>query len=273
MSNLWVRMALLLILRNQAPRSDLLNEITAARMSEPRCPGKNSAVLNWYRLPHPETGRFVGNFDVCPACCRSLETLFPALRGTFRLSNLVNPSIRRTCDLDHHSSNFANYIDALEIIANQAREFHRPPNMLRFVELVKELSSLPECTRDHLKLNQPWHFMPHLPEFTVCEACYDEVVYPAISGGSTLADEFHRTMQLPTTYDPMGASCQLYSPRMRDVFEACCRRNDFQTLRAEVLHRVKVEKDLRRMMHTKALPQELKEQEILRLLAEWQRLE
>ena len=127
------------------------------------------------------------------------------------------------CDLRVESKRFAKYVDHLEEISNQANFYRRPPNMLRFVQFAQKMSEFRECTRDDMVLDQPWHFMPHLPEFTVCEECYNDVVWPAAAAGSEVAGSFNRTLQM-LPQSPMGTSCQLYSERMRELFEGACRR-------------------------------------------------
>ncbi|MCJ1392285.1 hypothetical protein MMC18_005152 [Xylographa bjoerkii] len=271
----WVRMAWLQLLSNKAPNPNIVHHIIEAVSNEPPCPGKAGAVRNWYRLHDPETNRLVSNFDVCPYCVRSIETLFPNLKSTFHLTPLSNPSQKRMCDLRVESKRFAKYVDHLEEISNQASLYRRPPNMLRFVQYAQKMSESRECTRDDMVLGQPWHFMPHLPEFTVCEECYNDVVWPATAAGSEVAGSFNRTLQLLPP-SAMGTSCQLYSGRMRELFEGACRRNDWAGLRAAVLQRVMVEKDLQgRVAYAKmyGAGQDKVAEEVQRLVEEWKRWE
>ena len=85
--------------------------------------------------------------------------------------------------------------------------------------------------------------MPQIPELTVCEECYDEVIWPLIEAGSALAGRFNRTLQLVASSN-VGVSCQLYSRRTRKVFEEACRRDDFTGLRNAALHRWRVEREV-----------------------------
>ncbi|MCJ1473269.1 hypothetical protein MMC13_001920 [Lambiella insularis] len=275
MSIPWVRMAWLLVLQNKAPHPNVVHHIIQAIASEPPCPGKEGAVRNWYRLYDPETNRLVSSFVVCPYCARSLETIFPNLQGTLHLTQSSAPSQRRVCDLRVDSKRFAKYVDLLEEVSTQASIHRRPPNMLRFVQHVHTMAEVRECTRDDMVLDQPWHFMPHLPEFTVCEECYNEAVWPAIANGSEVAGAFNRTLQLMPP-SAMGKSCQLYSDRMRQIFRDACRRNDWVGLRTAVMHRVRVERDLQGRLaqltvHGDARPGVA--EEVRGLVAEWKRWE
>ena len=242
----WIRMAWLLILQNKTNRSNLVHEMMEIVTQEPKCPGKSGPTRNWYRLHDPETNRLVPNFDVCSYCTRSMETLFPNLYGSFhQVRTGENPNQPRTCALRSDSPRFAKYVDMLDEISNQAYEYRRPPNMLRFVQLARKFASIRECNRDDMLLDHVWHYMPHLPEFTVCEECYEDVVWPAAVAGSELADQFHgRPQLLPPAFARGGVSCQLYSPRMRNVFRDACARGDFVMLKKEAVKRWQVERDL-----------------------------
>jgi len=87
--------------------------------------------------------------------------------------------------------------------------------------------------------------MAGLPEFTVCEECYDAVVWPLVEEDSNkkkseVADNFIRKRQIRPV-----ASCQLYSNRMREVFRRACRRNDMGYLEAKVKERLVAQADIK----------------------------
>lgn len=46
-----------------------------------------------------------------------------------------------------------------------------------------------------------WHHLPQLPEFTVCDDCYHDVVWPAITSGSELAGQFTRVVHRENPVD------------------------------------------------------------------------
>lgn len=238
-SNPWVRMAWLLTLKHQRPDVQILYELAKVAVRELPCPGKFGARGPWFHLTDPVAGMTVSNFDVCPYCVRSLETIFPTLHGLFQhMPSAAQHS--RICDLRSDSKRFATYVDTLEEIANRAVHTHKHPDTRRFVDLARTMALIRECPRDDMIVGQLWHIMPQIPELTVCEECYDEVVWPLIETGSPLAAQFNRTMQLVAPPD-VGVSCQLYSPRMRKLFEEACRRDDFVGLRNAALQRWRVE--------------------------------
>lgn len=269
----WVRMAWLLVLQNRDTHLDVVQKVIDNIAKEESCPGRTGAVRNWFRLYDSEANRLISTFDVCPQCVRHLEAIFPKLKGQFIPAQMSNPLQKRTCDLSRESRRFATYVDTLEEVSKQASEYRRAPNMLRFVRLVQKMANTRECTRDNMVLGQPWHFISHLPEFTVCEECYDAVVWPELSAGSELAANFNRTLQLLPP-SAMGTSCQLYSQRMRDMFLSCCRRNDRAGLRQSVLQRVRVERDLQgRLAKVRMYGGGDGPEEVGRLVEEWRRWE
>ena len=269
----WFRMAWLLITKHKSPDLSLIYALADVSAREPPCPGKLGAYGDWYRVLDPESGRHISSFDGCSCCVRSLETLFPALRGIFQKVHLHHSPQKRTCDLRSDSKRFARYVDLLEEAANQAVDYRRPPNMLRFTGHVKKMALSYECGKDDLLLNRSWHIMPQLPEFTVCEECYNEVVWPAIRDGSTLASQFNRTLQVVTP-PHMGVSCQLYSSRMRRVFQDAQERNDFYHLRNTAVQRRLVERDLQqRHALAQTYPPEDRARALASLMEEWKKWE
>jgi hypothetical protein len=267
-------MAWLLVLRNKAPVR-LVHEVMNVIANEPSCPGKDGIAKKWFRPFDPESNKLVSGFDACSSCIGSIEAILPNLQGVFRVAQALPVSQPRSCALRFDSNRFAGYIDLLEDISNQAAYYRRPPNMLRFITLAREMSDVRECLRDDQLRDATWFYIPHLPELTACEECYKLVVWPQISVGSDVAAMFNRNLRLlPSHPSPVNASCQLYSLRMREAFERACRTGDFTTLRARALARVSVERDLQRQLaHVKALPVEVRAAEGEKLVAEWKRWE
>ncbi|KAL9117776.1 MAG: hypothetical protein Q9187_005683 [Circinaria calcarea] len=272
----WVRIAWLLIVKQGMPHVNLLHALTNINVNELECPGKTGAPRNWYYLYDADTGRAVSNFDVCPYCVRSLETIFPAVRGIFFPAEIINPNQRRTCDLRSDSRRFAGYIDLIELIVEQQAKYKIPPNMYPFVQMAKKMSLVRECPRDDMMQNWPWQFHPHLPDFTICRECFEEVVRPLDNAGSTLAGQINKRMEsLPPPPDGNGRSCYLYSERMRDVFREACKRDDFQMLRSAAMQRFIAERDLKgklRYLKTLGDGNGVRE-EIARLTEEWKKWE
>ena len=239
----WMRMAWLMTLSQKRPDVNLLYAMAEVVAYEPPCPGKAQAVRDWYKINDPDTGRHVSNFNVCPYCVRNVETLFPVLRGVFYKSRTHHSAQERVCDLRVDSQRYSCYVDFLEETANQAIQFRRPPNTLRFVEFAKRMVVNQECPREDILRGRAWYIIPYIPEFTICEECYDLIVCRAIEQGSSLASQFTRKPQFVAP-PHVGVSCQLYSAKMKNVFREACEKNDFQHLRGIAVQRHAAERNL-----------------------------
>lgn len=269
----WVRMAWTSSLNKRHRDMELLYEMADIVAHEPPCPGKVEDVREWYRLIDTETGKSVPDFQVCPQCVRSLETMHPTLRGVFHRSHGHRHRSERTCSMRTDSKRFMTYIDLLTDTAKQAEEYRRPPNMFRFVDLAHRIAGIPECSRDDMLLDQEWYIIPNLPELTVCEDCYEEAVWPAIKRNSPIAIEFKRHPKFVAP-SHVGVSCQLYSPRMRKIFQEACQRDDMHILKNAAIQRYRVEKDLQaRNAEVQKWPKEERIREVARLVEEWKRWE
>lgn len=171
------------------------------------------------------------------------------------------------------SKRFATYLNLLSDIAKHAEEYRCPPKMFRFISLAQRIAGVPDCSRDDMLLDQEWYIIPGLPELTVCEDCYDEAVWPAIKCDLPVATDFKRH---PKSVAPpyVGISCQLYSPRMRSIFQEACQKDDMQMLRNAAIGRYRVEKDLQaRNLEVQKWPKEERMREMARLSEEWRRWE
>ncbi|EGE04704.1 hypothetical protein TEQG_03878 [Trichophyton equinum CBS 127.97] len=238
------------------------------------CPGRTPSTQTWYRVIDPDTGRLMPNFNACASCFRNVRILMPSLRDSFQPSST---SQERTCDLHCGSTRFIQYLDLLDVAATRHR--HDPghkPDLRDFIRYAKRKNRIYDCPRDHLIVG-PWHGIDELPEFTVCEDCYDDVVWPF--GNSPVASLVSPTVQMtPDRAGPASrqASCQLYSPRMRMMFREAVRRSDFGYLRAAVLARYQAENAFREnkrlLMEDVSLGYD-RDAELRKNAAEWRRWE
>ena len=124
---------------------------------------------------------------------------------------------------------FSLYLDKILDMHDKAHSSRKGPDPMPFINLVERKLRVRECERDNMLLNGLWHFMPSLPDFTVCEDCYEEIVEPEVKKNSDVAMRFNRTLQ-PAYGEGIGTSCQLYSRRMRKVFRSAVKDNDLKYL-------------------------------------------
>jgi len=170
-------------------------------------------------------GLFVRGFSICYSDVKKIERLFPNLSGMFVPVPHRASYEKQVCAIRTDGNRFGVYLDALVSTHEKAVASRRPVDPLPFIELVEKRQRLRECTKDSMILNQLWHYIPNVPELTVCEDCFETVVEPEIKNNKALATRFNRTVQ-PAYGETFGSSCQLYSPRMRSVFRRAVRDND-----------------------------------------------
>ncbi|GIC89332.1 uncharacterized protein Aud_005745 [Aspergillus udagawae] len=276
MSEPWTRLAWMQTIKKQYETLDMLEQITRPPPGSKPCTGRIISDQFWYRIIDPETGMYLPKFNVCSTCIRNLRILMPQHRETFTRSTTMQEQV---CDFVADSPRFVQYIDLLDIAANRA-ELERSPrtDMTEFLAYARRKVVLQDCRRDRPVLGM-WYYMPQLPEFTVCEDCYDDVVWPLVKANKPIAREFLTRMRLAPGDAPTRcreASCQLYSPRIRAKFRDAVQRNDLAYLKLIALKRYDVEQHIREQRE-ELLEEERKgydcDAELRRTLLEWRRWE
>lgn len=256
----WIRLATQMTMNENRPNLELLTALAKTTAKQRPCmEGRPIARHHWYRLEDDQTSKHIPDFNVCQHCVYSLESIFPVLEEVFYVSRGHHGEAKeRVCSLRSDGHNFVQYIDVLDQVAAEARRSHKEPNTAPLARLVKKLTQEPEspktrtppksssnqivpkCPRDQMLRNLPWHIHPHIPEFTICPSCYTDVVLPAVTDGSSIARAID---QSPHKVD-QGASCHLYSSRMRTVFNEACEDDDFEHLRHTAHKRHLLQQDL-----------------------------
>ncbi|KAE8149155.1 hypothetical protein BDV25DRAFT_6718 [Aspergillus avenaceus] len=246
MSEPWTRLAWVQTVKKQLDHMHLLCQITQPPLGTQPCTGRVTSKQNWYRVVDPSTGMFLPKFNACSACVRNLRILMPPHQDTFKHGSAVQEAI---CDFVTDSPRFVRYIDHLDLAANRAEHDHSPqPDLSDFMAYARRKVVLRDCRRDRVALNT-WYYMPNLPDFTVCEDCYDDAVWPLVRANYPIARKFSSMMRLPPGEGPTRcreASCQLYSPRMRLKFREAVEENDLTYLNKIALRRYVAEQRYRK---------------------------
>ncbi|KAJ4297563.1 hypothetical protein N0V90_005455 [Kalmusia sp. IMI 367209] len=257
-SSPWMRLAWLLTIKQRRQSLDLLYNLASITELERQCPGDRELGTDhiaWFGISDPRDGIHVANFAICPCDLKMVETLFPSMIGYFTRLPASSPyaiPTPYTCSLRIKSRRFPKYLDLLVELDAEAQLLGQHPNIHRFVQLARENAYKNECARDKQLLRKPWHFITSLPEFTVCQECFDELIWPGITSTSghppsTIPNLFNRTIQPVPGEDPeVGSSCCLYSPRMRKVWERSVQEEDFGYLKRKVLERKRAEMKISR---------------------------
>ncbi len=251
-SSPWSRLAWLLTIEQRRKSLDLIYAIADVMdyVASP-CPGDREAGgedrVSWYGIPNQRDGTHVANFAICSSDRRMLEALLPSLRGCFTKipRGYTGTSDRYVCSLRTSSPRSAKYLDLLVELGTEAESSGQLPDLNRFIKLVRESSFKGECARYKPLFRKPWHFIPSLPEFTVCEQCYDEVIWPATQSKTTsspIPHMFNKSIQLvPGEDSDVGSSCCLWSPRMREVWRETIKYDDFSYLKSQARERKRAE--------------------------------
>ncbi|OQE31847.1 hypothetical protein PENSTE_c001G08562 [Penicillium steckii] len=240
-SNPWTRLAWTQMIKKKHDSLEVLYQMTRPPPGTRRCPGRIITNQTWHRVVDPDTGLYLPRFQVCGSCTRKVRILMPAHRDTF--THCPEPK-ERVCDFVPNSPRFVQFIDLLDTSATRAeKDPSRRPDIREFLSYARRKVVLRDCRRDRPVMST-WHYIPSLPELSVCEDCYDEVVWPLAKSNHAIARMFSTSMRLLPGDGPnrcREASCQLYSSRMRNLFRDATSKDDFQALKNISLRRFEAE--------------------------------
>ncbi|KAK8165653.1 hypothetical protein BKA80DRAFT_202622 [Phyllosticta citrichinensis] len=245
----WFRIAWLLTLQEKREDLGLLRALAGVDGEEKECPDKHRAHRPWYSLPNKYNDGFIANLHVCQHCVRCVDALMPALRGAFQREPPTSPAPTKfLCSLRTSSRRFPKYLDALLDVQASAskRRTGGVPDLAPFADLAQDIAWKAECQRDAPLLGALWHVIPGVPDFTVCEECYDEAVWPLARAGSKVAGMVTGALQYVDGAQELGVgrSCQLYSARMRRAWTRACRDDDLGPFLRRVRERRAAERDI-----------------------------
>lgn len=244
-SNAWVRLAWTQMIKKQHDSLEMLYQMTRPPPGTRPCPGRTITGQTWHRVIDPDTGLYLPRFQVCGTCARKVRILMPAHRDTFQ--HCPEPS-ERVCDFVTNSPRFVQFIDLLDSAATRAElEPSRRPDTREFLSYARRKVVLRDCRRDRPTMST-WHYIPALPELSVCEDCYDEVVWPLAKNNHSIARMFSTSMRLLPGDGPnrcREATCQLYSSRVRARFRDAVLKGDFSALKSVALRRFEAEQRFR----------------------------
>ncbi|KIW81874.1 hypothetical protein Z517_04900 [Fonsecaea pedrosoi CBS 271.37] len=250
MSYPWLRVAWLQSIRQDRKDLTLVWQIANGPPAGTKpCAGNKADVRRWYHLTDPRTKKPVDNFDICSACVRNIDLIFPTLQFCVFDRPQEKKEQEKICNLNTNSRHFLPILNELERLAERSKETMRHRDFQEFVDFVRRVSRNRHCVKDTLLATQSWHFISDLPEFTICEECFEEVVWPLRD--RPIARDVSKTLKLVPVLRKnsslRGTSCQLYSDRMRRIFHDAVNRNDFESLKSAARYRYNMEHRLQEM--------------------------
>ncbi|KAK3995640.1 hypothetical protein QBC44DRAFT_233561 [Cladorrhinum sp. PSN332] len=241
--SIWYRIAYILTLKANYPDLRLLLGVAAVDARHQPCGGPEPATRIWYSMMGTNSRRPISTFQVCLSCAKMVEALLPNLAGVFVPVDGHEP-IWGICDLYYtpDRKRFIDYFDLVETTSDQALQQRMAPDIIALADRIRHISLNDECWRGTPVRDRRWYVMDRIPEFTVCEECFDAVVWPMleVEDSGRIPRDFLRNRQTKPV-----ASCQLYSERMRNIFKVACEHNDFKFLESEVLERIRQMDEIR----------------------------
>lgn len=272
----WTRLAWAQMIKKKHDSLEMLYQMTRPPPGTRPCPGRIVTDQTWYRIVDPETNQYLPRFHICGACARNVRILMPTHRDTFHPTS--EPQ-ERVCDFVTTSPRFVQYIDLLDSAATRAEvDPSRRPDTREFMTYARRKIVLRDCRRDRPTLST-WHYIPALPELSVCEDCYDEVVWPLAKAHHPIARSFSTSMRVLPGDAPnrcREASCQLYSGRMRARFRELVVKGDFAALKSVALRRFEAERRFRDRREELLVAEEKGydcDEEMRKAVEEWKRWE
>ena len=247
----WIRMAFIQSVKQNKSDLSFVKKASVLPEGARACEGSRLDVRMWWTLIDPATDRAVPEFFACSACVGSVHQIFPDLPDQFR-RDVLNQE--KSCSLHPSSKHFGTFMEHLDQIAEKCRDRGKSSAryMQPFIDHIRRITRHSECAKDTLLPNRAWHFMNDLPEFAICEACYDEVVWSQrekpvardISRVTKIVPHpSSRSSNAPHLSSNSGVgtrpiSCQLYSERMRKMFaDVVSGRISFEMFRNRVRER------------------------------------
>ncbi|KAK8047259.1 hypothetical protein PG996_015323 [Apiospora saccharicola] len=273
----WYHIAWLLTHKYNKPDLRLFHGIATVAANNQPCTGPVEDYRFWHTIKDPATQRPVRKFNICLSCAKTVEALLPNLFGVFIPMDSPAESTRGICDMHNVGYNgarkrFMLYFDAMETVSDQALAANRAPDLRMLADKVREISYTDECTYGRPASNRKWYTMRSVPEVTVCQECFNEVVMPELErdDSGVQGNFLHKPQALAS------AACQLYSPRMRSAFQKAVRKRDLWYFENKIRERRAKEQEIYTKMaglDRNVLGPEWCDSEMYRLQREWQRWE
>ena len=262
----WFRAAWLRTQNRQRQDLDLVHALLMIASIDPAC--STSSVGPWYGILGKD-GQPIPGFTICSRDFKFIELIFPTLVGMLHRvdSSDIASRVVSKCAMRISSEHFGTYLDFFEKIDEEARKepLAESASLQQLIKYIRSSTTPPartassqtpitskstKCKRDTRIKDGLWHYMPLLPNFTVCESCFDTKVWPLVKQDSELAKQFHQVLTpLPPGIHMDGASCQLYSSRMRKVWFEATKRGEQDGalyLGRKVRERQEIEDDIRK---------------------------
>ena len=199
------------------------------------CYGNTRVSRIWYSITDPSTRRCIPDFNVCSPCAKAIEVLFPSLMGIFVPLDRTAEAKSGKCSLHFapKRNRFLTYFDTFEKCHDRAMAERSAPDSKRLAFNINSWSEVAECPQDKHLRYEYWYTMADIPEMTVCEECFLDVVYPELAadleartatGIENSANAVARNFYTQPYLIRSSTVCRMSSPWMRQLFKTACRK-------------------------------------------------
>jgi hypothetical protein len=219
----------------------------------------------WYTIRDPNTGSMpVPNWTICSCCLVNIQTMCPATANAF--APTTQSSVNGSCVLiplsrfDHaRTMQVLQYVATSKVMSTMAGRADmsylvnwlsaNPPSVPTAAQASStnvQSTSYAQgeggglCPRNVPSTTLKCYAMQDLFDFTICEKCFAEVIRPDADKGVDLARRFDRRPSVLSS----GFTCQLYSDRMRRVWNEAAATSNLDHLRQKVGERRAKEREL-----------------------------
>lgn len=267
----WYRVAFFFIESYKKPNLNLLRAMFSKDETlRLPCSGPNRVMGRWFTIQDPITARAITRFSTCEQCATAIQILFPRLKGLFQDNDPSRYDTTNICALyfEPDRKRLWKYIDVFETTHNEAVSVNRPVDVNDFVNKLLDIGYYDECRRDIPVRGRKWYWMRSVPNFVVCQECFQEAVFPQVNNYRAVAGDFFKEPK-----DLPHGACHLYSPRMRDIFVRACVNGDKKYLIEKLRERDEIATNITNRIHS--LPPTITQDSIEHkmLIAEWRKWE
>ncbi|KAG0132768.1 hypothetical protein HOY82DRAFT_557633 [Tuber indicum] len=186
-------------------------EAVYALMTLPQCSEKgftDQVARDWYSLRHLHEN--LEDFKCCRSCYASILRPLDLARyfDPIRLP-LQNPTSTRACSLAPDGPRYGAYMKKLGEASNRRR-------FDIFRSYIIPRANIPPCRPKSFLARMKWY---GTDEFVACEECYFEYVRDS---------PLNSQLTVHARYSPEPQACDLYSPRMKHIWEEACAKRDIK---------------------------------------------
>lgn len=161
------------------------------------------AKRRWFTLRHPGTDALMEDFTVCDHCLHSIKVIMPEIASAGTFVEAAKEPCPGACDISR-TRRAQGYVNLLLETGVEA-QYTGKVDTGKLIKYIEKYGSFEECSTDSTT-NGKHYIMQEVPDFTMCEECFENIIKPDKEKEAQLAMNFG---------EPQvgNFSCQIYSSR------------------------------------------------------------